>query len=96
MKQHVSTLGYEVVAVIADGGDHGLYGFLAEFLGAMLRSLVEELKGIRSLAAGCRAGVDNFLEVMEREMLHHFNSTSQTRDGNTHAHGVADADHPDM
>ena len=50
-----------MVAVILDRGDHGFHRLLAKLLGAMLRTLVQELDGVGRLAsrrgAGRRLGV---------------------------------------
>ena len=51
MKHDVGAFGDQVIAIVADPGDHGFDRFLAEFLGAVLCALVEQLFGVRRLPA---------------------------------------------
>src|ERR1700730_2580562 len=70
VKQQVRAFGNEMAAIILDRGDHGLHRFLAKLLGAMLRTLVEQFAGIRSLAARSRADIDGGGQVMEGKTRH--------------------------
>ena len=75
MKHQIGTFRDEMIAVILDCGDHGLDRFLAQFLGAVLRALVEQLAGIGRLAARCSAGVDGGGQIVDRETRHQLNSS---------------------
>src|SRR3984957_10347508 len=70
MKQQVGAFGDQVLAVVLDRGDHGFHRFLAEFLGAMLRTLVQQLAGVGRLSSRRRAGIDGGGEIVDRETRH--------------------------
>src|SRR5262245_48922677 len=71
MKNEVGTFGDQVIAVISDRRNHGLDRFLAHLLGAVLRTLVEELPRIGGIPAGCSAGIDGGGQIVDRETRHH-------------------------
>src|ERR1700744_4612637 len=70
MKQQIGALGDEMIAVILDRRDHGFDSLFAHLLGALLRTLVEQLASIGGLTAGFGAGVDDGGQVMDRETGH--------------------------
>ena len=74
MKQQIGALGDQMVAIVLDRGDHGFHRLLAEFLGAVLCTLVEQLAGIGRLPARCGAGIDGGGQIMNREARHQLNS----------------------
>src|SRR5665213_3172778 len=74
VKQQVGAFRDQMVAIVFDCGDHGLHRFLAEFLGAMLRALVEQLAGVGRLAARRSTGVDGGGQIMYGEARHQLNS----------------------
>src|SRR3984893_18423203 len=57
-------------AIVLDRRDHGLHGLFAEFLGAVLGALVEQLLRIRGLAARRGAGIDGGGKIMNGETRH--------------------------
>src|SRR6478672_9892717 len=79
MKQQVCAFRDQMVAVLADGGDHGLHRLLAELFGAMLRPPVQELAGVRRLPARLGAGIDDAGQIMNRETRHQLGSIESTR-----------------
>src|SRR5664279_5426714 len=77
VKQQVSAFGDQMVAIVLDGGDHGFHRLLAQFLGAMLRPLVQKLARIGRLSSRRRAGIDGGGEIVERETRHQLNSRAR-------------------
>ena len=79
MKQQIGALGDQVIAIILDRGDHGFDRLFAEFLGTMLRALVQQLAGVGRLSARCGAGIDGGGQIMDRETRHQLNSSTCAR-----------------
>src|ERR1700733_4556048 len=77
MKQQVGAFGDQVLAVVLDRGDHGFHRLLAEFLGAMLRTLVQQLAGVGRLSSRRRAGIDGGGKIMDRKTRHLTNSRAR-------------------
>ena len=71
MKQQIGALGDQMIAIVLDRGDHGFHRLLAEFLGTVLRTLVEQLAGIGRLPARRSAGIDGGGQIVDRETRHH-------------------------
>src|SRR4051794_21415070 len=67
VKQQIGALGDQVVAIIFDRGYHGLHRLLTEFLGAVLRALVEEPFGVGRLCTRGRADIDGGGQIMKGE-----------------------------
>ena len=83
MKQQVRAFGDQMVTVVLDRGDHGLHRLLAEFLGAVLGALVEQLARIGRLSSRRRAGIDGGGEIVEGERRHKLNSRARIDRGTT-------------
>ena len=81
VKQQVGAFGNEMAAIVLNRGDHGFHRFLTKFLGAMLRTLVEQFAGVGRLSSRRRAGIDGGGKVMDRETRHQPNSTRHARGG---------------
>src|SRR3954471_6499549 len=79
MKQQIGALSDQMVAIILDRGDHGFDSFLAEFFGAVLRTLVEQLAGVGRLSSRCGPRIDGGGQIMNRETRHQLNSTQAQR-----------------
>src|SRR4051794_13699802 len=79
MKQQIGALGYQMVAIVHDRGDHGFDSFLAELFGAVLRALVEQLAGVGRLSSRCGPRIDGGGQIMDRETRHQTNSTHAQR-----------------
>src|SRR6202158_6246290 len=77
VKQQVRAFGDQMVAIVLDRGDHGFDRLLAEFLGAMLRSLVQELARIGRLYSRWRARIGGGCEILKREARHQLNSRAR-------------------
>src|SRR5665213_4081390 len=75
MEQHVGAFGDQMLAIVFDGGDDGFDRFLAEFLGAVLGALVEQLAGVGRLSSRYRAGIDGGSKVMDRKTRHQLKLT---------------------
>src|ERR1700722_1990856 len=74
MEQHVGAFGDQMLAIVFDAGDDGLDRFLAEFLSAVLRALVEQLAGVGRLPSRRRAGIDGGGKIMDGKTRHQVNS----------------------
>src|ERR1700748_1425464 len=70
MKHQVGALGDQMRAIVLNRRDHGLHRLFAEFLGAVLGALVEQLLRIRGLAARRGAGIDGGSKIMNGETRH--------------------------
>src|SRR5262245_12434662 len=70
MVKKVRGFGCEPLAVLSNGGKHRFHRFLAEFLGAMGNTAIEQLAGVRNLCARGRALLQALFEVMEGEGTH--------------------------
>src|SRR6266550_2039487 len=79
VKQQVGAFGNQMVAIVLDRGDHRLHRLLAKFLGAMLRTLVQQFARIGRFSARRHAGIDGGGKIMDRKTRHQLNS--RARDG---------------
>ncbi|KAJ8137525.1 hypothetical protein OY671_009263 [Metschnikowia pulcherrima] len=70
MEDEIGALGDQMIAIVFNGGDHGFDRFLAEFLGAVIRALVQQLAGIGRISPRRRAGIDGGCQVMDRKTAH--------------------------
>src|ERR1700676_2692443 len=59
-----------MVAIVLDRGDHGLHRLLAKFLGAMLRTLVQQFARVGRFTSRRRAGIDGGGQVMNGKTRH--------------------------
>src|SRR4051812_19676947 len=76
VKQQVGAFGDQMIAIVFHRGDNGFHRLFAELLGAMFRTLVQQLARIGRLCSRCRAGIDSGGEIMEGETRHR-NPTQQ-------------------
>src|SRR5204862_2671921 len=74
MKQQIRAFGDQMVAIVLDRRDHGLDRLLAQFLGAVLRTLVEQFAGVGRLSSRCGPCIDGGGQIMDRETRHQPNS----------------------
>src|SRR6266403_1187610 len=81
MEQQIGAFGDQMVAIVLDRGDNGLHRLLAKFLGAMLRTLVQQFACIGRLSSRRRAGIDAGGQVMDRKTRHQPKLTRARRDG---------------
>ena len=70
MKQHVGAFRDQMRAIVFDGRNDGFHRLLAELLGAMLRTLVQQLARIGYVAARRRAGIDGGCKIVDRKTAH--------------------------
>src|SRR5258705_2896101 len=74
MEQQVGAFGDQMVAIVLDRGDNRFHRLLAEFLGAMLGTLVQQLARIGRFSARRRAGIDGGGQAINRKTRHQLNS----------------------
>src|SRR6185436_1463218 len=75
VKQQVGAFGDQMVPIVLDRRDHGLDRFLAQFLGAVLRALVEQFAGVGRLSSRCGPCIDGGGQIVDRKTRHQLNST---------------------
>src|SRR5258708_18635399 len=75
VEQQIRAFGDQVVAIVLDRGDHGFHRLLAQFLGAMLGTPIQQLARIGRLASRRRAGVDGGGKIVDRETRHQLTLT---------------------
>src|SRR5439155_236692 len=81
VKQQVGAFGNQMVAIVLDRGDDRLHRLLAKFLGAMLRTLVQQFARIRRFSARRHAGIDGGGKIMDRKTRHQLKLMRARRDG---------------
>src|SRR5260370_19319803 len=79
----MGALGDEVIAVVFDRGDHGFHRLFTEFLGAVLRALVEQLSCVGRLSSRCCASIDGGGQIMDRKTRHQLHSNKCARNDRT-------------
>src|SRR3989454_8671623 len=80
VKQQVGAFGNQMAAIVLDRGDDRLYRLLAKFLGAMLRTLVQQFARIGRFSARRHAGIDGGGKIMDRKTRHQLKLTRARRD----------------
>src|SRR6201999_723009 len=70
VKQQVGAFGDQMITIVLDRGDDGFHRLFAKLLGAMFRSLVEQLAGVGCLSPRRGAGINGGGEVMDGETRH--------------------------
>src|SRR5882762_8176069 len=78
-----------MVAIVLDRGDNGFHRLLAQFLGAMLGTLVQQFARVGCLSSRRRASIDGGGEIMNRETRHQLKLTRPQAGGDPHREGCS-------
>src|SRR5882724_2895323 len=78
-----------MVAIVLDRGDDCFHRFLAELLGAMFRTPIQQSAGVGRLSLRRGACVDDGGKIMDRKARHQLYSRVRPRIGAPHAIGFS-------